>query len=157
MKRSPNMQRLEEILRSSKLVEGGFLGDDPRPVEEIIEADDAELARRNLTHEQLAERMAEITAKARPGLGTFVDVGEHLQAAVDDNRGQIVCPFPGETRVFKTVTTVRRTDADRQVQYADLCTHMIGEHGFFQGRGSRFRIEPAVLADILFGREDAAS
>lgn len=150
MKRSPDMQRLEELLRSGQLVEGGFLGDDPRPVEEIIEADAAELERRGLTAAALGRRMAEVTEAARPGLGTFVDVDQHLQAAVDDNRGQIVCPFPGEARVFKTVTTARRRDADRQVRYSDLCTHMIAEHGFFQGQGSRFRLEPGVLADVLF-------
>ena len=39
MKQSPDMQKLEQMLRSSVLVAGGFMGNDVRVVTEIIEAD----------------------------------------------------------------------------------------------------------------------
>lgn len=150
MKRSPKMQKLDEILRASKLVDGGFLGQDTRPVEEIIEADAADLARLGKTCEQVAARMADITIRARAGLGTFVDINDRLEACTDDNRGQIVCPFPGNARPFKTVTTVRDKRTGKTLRWSDLSTHMIGAHGFFEGRGSVFRLEPAELVELIF-------
>jgi hypothetical protein len=36
------------------------------------------------------------------------------------------------------------------VQWSDLSIHLIGAHGFFEGRGSFFRLEPAELVAILF-------
>ena len=39
MKQPPDMQKLEEILRSSNLVAGGFMGIDRRSISEIIDDD----------------------------------------------------------------------------------------------------------------------
>ena len=61
MKRSPEAKRLEEVLRCSRIVAGGFLGIDTRILEEIIEADAAELTRLGTTAQRLAARMREIT------------------------------------------------------------------------------------------------
>lgn len=150
MKRSPKDQRLDEILRAGKLVDGGFLGQDGRPVEEIVEADAADLARLGKTCEEVSARMAEITARARTGLGTFVDIDPRLEACTDDSRGQIACPFPGHERPFKTVTTVRDRRTGKTIRWSDLSTHMIGAHGFFEGKGSVFRLEPKELVEMIF-------
>ena len=48
MKESPQNKKLEEILRSSKLVAGGFMGNDDRSVSEIIDSDKNELSRLGL-------------------------------------------------------------------------------------------------------------
>lgn len=150
MKRSPKMQRLEEILRASKLVDGGFLGHDARPLEEIIEADAADLASAGKTAAEVGARMAEITALARAGLGTFVEINDRLEACTDDSRGQIVCPFPGHERPFKTVTTLRDRRTGRTIRWSDLSAHMIGTHGFFEGKGSVFRLDPKELVEMIF-------
>jgi len=55
-----------------------------------------------------------------------------------------------EGRYLKTVTTVRRTDTAEIIRWSDLSAHLIGAHGFFQGRGSAFRLEPGDLVQILF-------
>lgn len=150
MKQSPDMQRLEEILRSSELVAGSFMGDDPRPVSEVIEADAAELFRLDVTVEQLAKRMEEVTAAAEKGLGNWVRLDDGLEAKIDEARGLLPCPWPHERRFYKRVTAVRHPGADRTARWSDLSRHMIAAHGFFQGRGSAFRIEPAEIVDILF-------
>ena len=151
MKRTPRMQRIEELMRSSRIVAGGFLGDDPRPVEEIIEADAAELERLGTDCRTVAEQMAEIRDQAQRGLGSFVPVGEGLEAATNDSRGMLICPWGDNTRHFKTLTTLRRRDAERGLRWSDLSIHLIGEHGFFQGRGSAFRLEPRELVQLLLG------
>lgn len=154
MKRSPEMARLEEILRSSKLVHGGFLGNDTRPLEEIIEADAADLARTGYSREDVAKRMQEITDLARQGIETTVLVGPGLEARAFDSRGQIPCPWDHPGRYLKTVVEAWRQDSGLSVRWSDLSVHMIETHGFFEGRGSAFRLEPVALTHVLFGRRE---
>ena len=45
MKRTPQAKHVEELLRSSRLVAGGFMGHDTRILEEILESDAAVVAR----------------------------------------------------------------------------------------------------------------
>ena len=150
MKRSPDMQRLDEILRSSKLTSGGFLGSDTRPVEEVIEADTAAVVQAGHSLEEIADRMKAITEEAKRGLETNVRIGEKLEARTTSARGVIPCPWPHPGRYGKTVTTVRRVDTGQSIQWSDLSIHLIEAHGFFEGRGTPFRIEPRTLIEILF-------
>jgi len=149
VKKSPQKNRLEEVLRSSRIVSGGFMGNDPRDLDEILEADAAELARLGTTREALASRMRRITERALEGLGSPVPFDEKREVSADDNRGQIVCPWPHAGRYFKTITTVRRTDTGETLRWSELSSHFIEEHGFFQGRGSPFRLEPRALARVV--------
>ena len=150
MKQSPKMQKLEAMLRSSVLVAGGFMGTDTRTATEVIDADAAELSRLGVTPEQLAARMQECTEVAIKGLGNWVDVDSDHEARVDETRGWIPCPWSDGKRCRKRVTTLKRTDSGRTVQWSDLSIHLIGKHTFFEGRGSAFRIDPTELADVLF-------
>lgn len=149
MKQSPDMQKLEEILRSSELAAGSFMGNDPRHVSEVIETDAAELFALGVTVEQLVARMKEITAVAEKGLGNWVQVDAEREARVDEARGLIPCPWPHEERFCKRVTIVQLARTNQTVRWSDLSLHMIAAHGFFQGRGSAFRMEPAELVEII--------
>ena len=150
MKRSPDVEKLEQVLRSSRLVAGGFLGSDTRTPEEIIQEDTAkaELLGQSVSH--IAARMKDITEKAKAGLGTVVNINDRLECRVTDTRGWIPCPWPHPGRYSKAVTHVKRTDTGESIRWSDLSIHMIGEHGFFEGHGSSFRIDPEQLIKIIF-------
>ena len=90
-KKSPHLQRLEEILHSSKLVSDGFMGSDTRSVLDIIDADLAELSKLGTTAERIAARMQEITDIAKGGLGNWVKIDENRQAMTEEARGTLVC------------------------------------------------------------------
>lgn len=149
MKQSPDMARLEQVLRGGRIVRGGFLGTDRRPLGEIIEADRATVARRGLTCERIAGQMAELTAAATARLGAWVDAGGGLQVRAEEHKGLTICPWPHPARCRKRVTTARRSGTGQTLQWTDLCIHLIGNHAFFQGRGSAFRLEPDALIDLL--------
>lgn len=151
MKRSPEAKRLEDVLRSSRIVAGGFLGPDTRILDEIIEADAATLARLGTTAQEVASRMREITDLGKAGLGTPVKIDEKREVVVDEHRGQTVCPWPHAGGYQKTMTTVRRLDTGATVRWSELSTHFIEAHGFFEGRGTAFRLEPEGLLVVLFG------
>jgi hypothetical protein len=150
MKKSPQMQKLEETLRSSKLSAGGFMGSDSRRVAEVVDADAARVAELGLTAERIAVRMQEVTDIAKSGLGNWVEVDDKRQAMVEEAKGAIVCPWPHSGRFAKRVTTVRCVESGEDIRWSDLNIHLIAEHGFFEGKGSAFRIEPEVLVKVIF-------
>ena len=150
MKESPQNKKLEEILRSSKLVAGGFMGDVKRSVHTIIDSDMGTLSKSGYTAEQVAGRMRQITSMAISGLGTWVEIDKQLRARVDEAKGSQPCPWPHPGRFAKRVTTLKNIEAGKSIAWSDLNIHLIGEHGFFEGRGSHFRIEPESLIGVIF-------
>ena len=150
MKKSPQTRKLEHILRSSKLVAGGFLGDDSRSFTEVIEADASQVSRLGYTMEQIAARMQEITDTAKTGLGNWVTVDDKLQAVAEEAKGSLICPWPHPGRYVKRVTTVELYDSGVTIRWSDLNIHLIAEHGFFEGRSAAFRIEPEKLIKVIF-------
>ncbi len=150
MKKSPQQKKLEDMLRTSKFSACGFMGTDKRSVWEIIDADAAELERLGRTQEEIARQMQILTDLGKPGLGDWVDIGKDLKVSVDDHRGAIPCPWPHSFRCVKRITTCMHKDTGRTVQWSDLNIHLIKDHGFFEGRGSPFRLEPKELIAIIF-------
>jgi len=150
MKHSPDDQKLERMLRSSKLVADGFMGTDGRGVREIIEADAATLGKLGVTAEQTAERMRELTLAARPALGNWIEAEGKYRLKSEEHKGSLVCPWPHAGRYEKRLTTCRRLDSEEEIVWTDLNIHLIEAHGFFEGKGSYFRLEPDVLVRMLF-------
>jgi hypothetical protein len=146
------MQDLDQALRSSGIAAGGFLARDDRPLARIIAEDLAALSTRGLTPQQVGRRMQELTDRAKAGLGTEVVISDRLVVWCDEWKGLILCPWPHGGQFDKRLTTARRTDTGRTICWTDLNIHLIAEHGFFEGRGAPFRLDPQELAAILFPR-----
>ena len=153
MKKSPQERKLEQLLRSSKFSASGFMGKDRRSLWEIIDEDASEIAKAGKTVKEIGERMRQITDTAKQGLGDLVDISKTLRASVDDNRGMIPCPWPHHVRCLKRITTVEHIPTETRIRWSELNIHLIEEHGFFEGRGAAFRIEPRILIDVLFPEE----
>ena len=154
MKQSPRDKKLEEVLRSTHLVAGGFMGSDSRHPIEVIEQDMTELENAAMTTTRLAERMAELTELATPRLGSWIDCAfGKLRVKSEDFKGALVCPWPHSGTFDKRITTVEHLETGKQISWTDLNIHMIAEHGFFEGKGAFFRIEPVEIISILFEQE----
>ena len=150
MKQSPQMENLEKVLRSSKLVAGGFMGSDSRCLSEIIESDIAQIETLGFNVKQIADRMQEITQIAKPQLGNWIKINEMIEGVSQDYKGIIVCPWPHSGKFDKRITTVKRAKTGATIFWSDLNMHLIAKHDFFEGRGSNFRIEPKELIEIIF-------
>ncbi|MBL7215690.1 MAG: hypothetical protein ISS71_08440 [Phycisphaerae bacterium] len=151
MKQSPQEKNLEAMLRSTKLVVGGFMGTDARHPFEVVEQDTAELERLGLRREQVARRMQELTERAKPRLGNWVEAqAGKLRVKSEDFKGVLTCPWPHPGVFEKRITTAERLDTGQKLSWTDLNIHMIESHGFFEGRGAFFRIEPGEAVQILF-------
>lgn len=149
MKQTPQMQRVQNNMRPGAITLDGFLGSDTRNLGDILIEDDAEVKRMGLTHEEIASRMNELREEGKEGLGEFITVPPHFEVRVDSVRGKLPCPFEHPGLFPKTNITVRNTRLGREITYTDLQIHLIEAHGFYEGKGSRYRIDPRELAELL--------
>lgn len=149
MKQDPKSEKLEKVLRSSVLVAHGFMGDDKRTVNEVIESDLRVLEKLGSNTEVLTQRMQQITNQAIKGLGTWVKISERLTARVDEAKGSIVCPWPHTGKFAKRVTILKNEISGVSISWSDLSIHMIKEHGFFEGKGSMLRVDPEILIEMI--------
>jgi hypothetical protein len=139
MKQTPHDKELEANLAK------GFLGDDTRDAWEIVAADDIP----GIDHARIALRLSEILVEAMAHYGNPVDVGEHLSAVYREAMGRIPCPWPHCGLAPKGEVELTDLRSGNTVLFSPLSVHLIAEHGFFQGRGSRYRMEPAELVRML--------
>jgi hypothetical protein len=145
MKRLPMWIAIEEMMQPGVLSRDGMLGDDPRPVEEIIAADQATVDALGVTHRDIAEALGRLTELARERLGAHAVVDDALQVSSTEARGAIPCPFKDNTRFPKLIVTCKHLASGEDLRWTALSVHMIRAHGFYEGKGAVFRLEPARL------------
>ena len=124
-----------------------FLGSDTRLIAQIIESDEAELRAAGLGADDLARAMRRLTEKGMESLGDEVQADGFL-VRVEEYMGQIGCPFKHAVREAKRNTTAV-DPRGRVMTWTDMSIHLIECHGFFQGEGSDYRLEPLELAEFL--------
>ncbi len=127
----------------------GFLGNDSRPLAEILAADLDEVQRLGLSHRQIALRMKEFRDAGEKGFGEWIAMPPHWEVRTDAVRGQLPCPFEDRGLYKKTMITVRNMRNKSEIVYSDLLIHLIEQHGFYEGIGSVFRLEPHQIAETL--------
>lgn len=149
MKESPSDKELRERLGPSKFSGEGFLGNDTRPVIEIISSDLAILETSGITAEQIAELLTEIYDKAVKGFGAEVEVLPGIEAIYNESMGKIPSPFTGEGVFRKGEVVIKNKITGDKMILTPLSIHLIKEHSFFQGKGSRYRIEPEKAAALF--------
>ncbi len=151
MKRSPKENELLNSLGPSSFSAQGFLGQDQRHFEEIIAADARAIRKLGVSREFLADILEKIFLAAEKGMEDPVRITGDVQARYISCRGRIPSPFPAEGTFDKSLVEVF-TDQGSLLFYVNrLSIHLIRCHGFFQGRGSFFRVEPEQIA--LLARE----
>jgi hypothetical protein len=149
MKETPQMKKAREAMRPGKISLPGFLGNDPRDLARLMEEDNEAVKRMDLTHAGVAARMRALRDAGAEGLGEFTTVPPHFEVRVDSVRGRIPCPF-GERGLYpKTNVTVRNLKSGGEITFTDLHIHLIAVHGFYEGRGTPFRLEPAEVVAVL--------
>ena len=135
-------RELIKLFRPSKFSAEGFLGDDRRTVEEIIEDDRLECARLGTTAEAIASKLAVTFMRADAAFGNPVELNPGVTATMFEARGKIPSPFRGDGVFQKGEVMVYEEDSKITLFITRLGINLIKKHGFFQGRGSRYRIEP---------------
>ncbi|MCK5809059.1 hypothetical protein KAH37_08760 [bacterium] len=149
MKQSPQLTEIQKNMRPGVITKDGLLGPDKRNLIDILIEDEAAVQRLNMTHQQIAEAMKQFRDNGKRGLGLFVEVDPHFEVKVEGVRGGLPSPFGEAGMVDKMNTIVKNLHLNRDIYFTDLHIHMIEHHGFYQGKGSLYRLEPKDIVDIL--------
>lgn len=149
MKQSLQLTHIQEQMKPGVITLDGFLGTDTRNLIDILIEDDGVTRRCGRTHAAIADRMEYFRVKGAEGLGEFMDIEPNFQVRVDSVRGKLPSPFGGPGMYEKINTTVRNTRLGREITFTDLHIHFVRDHGFYEGKGSPFRLEPEDLITIL--------
>jgi hypothetical protein len=150
MKELPEEQRIRQRMAPGVLCREGFLGSDRRPLQEILDTDRAAVERLGTTHEEIARRLGEACQAAMAALGLEVPVaGGRLRAVFHEAMGRIPSPWGDGARFPKGEVELIDPQTGQQLVFTPLSVHMIGRYGFYQGRGSRYRLEPGDVVRIF--------
>ncbi len=150
MKQTPKEIQIIERMQPGILTRDGFLGYDERHLNEIIETDEGELQALGITAEEIADRMDFFTERAFDSYDGPIVIEEQFQVEYKSFRGKLVCPFMHGGGYRKGIIYFTNLKHNFQVQWTPLNIHLIREHHFFQGKGSKFRLEPRILSKVLF-------
>jgi hypothetical protein len=154
MKQPPHLDEVQRQMQPGVITAEGFLGSEARDLAAILDDDGAQVRRRGLTHERIAQRMRELRDAGAAGLGEFLDVPPHFQVRVESVRGKLPCPFGDRCLVQKGFTVVKNRSSGGEITFTDLAVHLIEAHGFYQGRGSPYRLEPDEIVEVLEVRRE---
>ena len=140
---------IEKLLTPGELSIDGFLGKDSRSIEEIIAEDKAEFAELGITIENVIMKLEELEEKGKDIMEREKTVLDRYTVKVRDDRGPMPNPTGGKP-LRKGDITIKDTKSGKSLRYNDLTILMLKEFGFCSGTGSEYRLEPAILKEVLF-------
>ncbi|HDP68999.1 MAG TPA: hypothetical protein ENN20_10980 [Candidatus Marinimicrobia bacterium] len=149
MKESPQTRFLQSNLQASKFSAGGFLGNDQRPIDEIIADDLRQLEEIGRTVGEVVQLLKNAYEKIRSGLGNDVELSNGVTGRFYESMGRIPSPFRGDGVFEKGEAVVTDENSGDSLIITKLGIHLIEKHHFFQGVGCRYRIEPQQVFQIL--------
>lgn len=141
-----SQEELRSRMAPGELAAEGFLGADERSVERIIAVDRLALVRLGIAPEALGRKIAALTAVALSRMGGEIEF-DSLSLHAVEARGLLACPFGDEGVHVKAVIHAAR--GDESYSWSALSAHLADTHGFYGGKGSPYRLEPAELAKFL--------
>lgn len=150
MKQKPQYDRIQLNMLHGKISSSGFLGNDERKLQDILNEDDLLVSAMGYSHKAIAQRMRYLTEQGKKGLGSPVIVDEIYEVTVEEHRGFIPCPFGDNFKSPKTNVFIKNLITSETIRWTELNIHMIEQHGFYEGKGSFFRIDPELLVNIIF-------
>lgn len=148
MKQGPSFKRIEDNMRSGPLAAHQFLGTDLRTLTDIILQDQLVLEPLGLTNADIAGRMEYFTDLAEESSGPKLVDGK-FEVEREEHKGSIPCPFADNCQATKSITRVTNLQSGKSVQWSDLNIHLIAKHGFYEGEGAPFRVDPVEYAEVL--------
>ncbi|HQO17942.1 MAG TPA: hypothetical protein PLJ85_02070 [Candidatus Cloacimonas sp.] len=148
-------ETLKEAKIRSRMMPGaltitGFLGNDERPLAEIIAADEEELKRLHRSVEEITNRMKYFSNASFDVYNNTIVIDDTYEVHTDTNKGTLTCPYGHGGLYRKYVTTVTNRKNNLTVRWNAMDIHLIEAHHFFEGKGSPYRLEPEILVKAIF-------
>jgi len=142
-----DLTTVEQRMQPGEITLEGFLGSEARALAAIIETDERTLSALALTHASIAEKLDYLTAAGKDIHEQERIVEGRYRLRVREDRGFLPCPF-GDGLFRKGEVAMICIATGRTFYWSPLSLHMIRCHGFYGGRGSKYRLEPAEIAEV---------
>jgi hypothetical protein len=151
------LPEVEARMRPGNYSQAGFLGMTENLVE-VLASDANELSELDLEAALVAERLGQLVEAAVVTKRTSTRVG-HYDVTIQRYKGSQICPFApqpfenpcpgGGTKYGSIDWTITNRRRSFRLSGPGLIIHLIGRHGFFEGRQSPYRVSPRSLAELL--------
>jgi len=149
MKQTPDLGKVQENMKAGQITGPGFLGSDERNLIDIIREDEQKISDLGLTNEIIADKLEMLMRQGEKGFGSPIVVDNRFVVIVDESRGYVPCPFRHGNLSKKVNVNVRSMALKKEIDYTPISIHLIREHGFYQGKGSLYRLDPEEVAKFL--------
>jgi len=150
MKETPMEMKIRNKMLPGNLTRDGFLGDDPRELNEIIADDERLLNKIGITAEEIADRLEYFFDEAYNSFEEEIIIDKTYKIKILSVRGKILCPFSHPVGFPKGMITFTNLKYNEILKWTPLNIHMIREHHFFEGRNSTHRLDPEICKKLLF-------
>jgi hypothetical protein len=145
---------LERDMRPGALSRGGFIGKDEKLLGVLAMDNRYVVEERKLTHQELGRhlrilggiglKLKAVAKKSEP----FLYHGRRFQVSVAVSRGSQPSPFEDDTKSGANATLFN-LDNGKNLQYALLVPEMIERYGFYEGKGTPYRVDPRRILEVL--------
>jgi len=144
---------LEKDMRPGAASRAGFLGKDERLLD-VLAMDNAYIVDElGLTHQELARHLRLVGAIGlklgiNQGPREFSYHGRKYKVKIDCFRGYQDSPFEDGTKTNCNATLWNLTNGKR-LHYSLLVPEMIVRYGFYEGKGTPYRVEPRAVLEVF--------
>jgi len=142
------LHEIENCFGPSAFSAEGFLGCDSRSFTEILHEDAEQLSKLGTSIPAVVSALRTLHIAAEQALEAPVRVYDEITAIHYEARGTIPSPVPGDGVYDKGETHISDTATGQTIIVSPLSLHLIEQFGFFQGKGSRYRVEPNIAWEI---------
>lgn len=147
---------LEKVMRPgadfAASSESGFLGEAESLIEVLAADNDTVTQKLKLSHAQLARPLLVIGYYAARHASTKPIAVSYGKEVFEVNsalsRGFQESPFEDGTKTNATIL-ITNLRTGQKLNYSLLVPHMIERYGFYEGKGTPYRVDPAKIAQVL--------
>ena len=132
----------------------GFLGPDESLLDVLAADNKYVVDELGLTHQLLAKHLHALGSvgfwqgQHQKSGSEFLYHGRRYRVTVKSTRGFQLSPFLDGTKSGSNVT-VHNLDNGKALEYALLVPYMIERYGFYEGKGTPYRVEPQSVVELL--------
>jgi hypothetical protein len=140
--------------KSDVASEKGFLGPDEKLLDVLAMDNRTVVEELGLTHQELARHLHNLAAigfwqqKHNREGGEFVYHGRRFKVVVLTTKGTQPSPFKDGT-TSGSDATVENLETGKKLEYALLVPMMIERYGFYEGKGTPWRVDPKQVVEVL--------
>ncbi len=159
-----HIEEMERRMRPGQMSVAGFLGEREK-LKDIVNADISFLKELGITHQQIAHKLEALVGKAGTAwIRMYFEKGNtaNLKSEKDGLRlengrflvkrvyypGCQECPWDDD-QMNRDHYDITNTHANESINFSGLLPHLIADHHFFEGVGTRYRLDPAVAHRVL--------